>query len=279
MVSVIGYLYSKTLEFYIYIKYKISLRKLQETKEKVICSKIFGEYQNNILYNCSFKTNGEDIDNLEVKTILEEYDFIGQNVEFIIASPFAIKYMDNLQNVGNGDLFNKKVYILDKSIISINNKNWNVEITGVMNDKAFKYSRLNLTIALLSSNSKEIIENITCTTEKLYKENDSLNCFAENEMSGELESASSDLGKDILLVNFLNNSNNKIDFVSRGNRFYKQSRKGLSAGTITAIVLVLTFGLICICGIFLILSKKKDKKYIKEKEIESSSYIMKVPTS
>lgn len=44
-----------------------------------------------------------------------------------------------------------------------------------MNDKTFNYSRINLTIALLSSNSQETIEKISCTTEKLNKENDSLN--------------------------------------------------------------------------------------------------------
>jgi hypothetical protein len=53
-----------------------------------------------------------------------------------------------------------------------------------MNDTTFNYSRINLTIALLSSNSQVKIENISCINEKLYKENDSLNCFAEYEMSG-----------------------------------------------------------------------------------------------
>ena len=110
--------------------------------------------------NCSFETNGEDIYNLEVKGILKEYD-IGQNTEINYASPFAMKFFDNLQNVGNGDLFNKKVYILDQSIISVNNENRNVDIKRVMKDKTFNYSRLNLTIALLSSNSQEIIENIS----------------------------------------------------------------------------------------------------------------------
>ena len=131
------------MEFLIHIQYKIALRKLQEAIiEKVIWSKITGEYQNNILYNCTFKTNGGDIDNLEVKSILKEYDFIGQNAEIIYSSPFAIKYMNNLQNVGNGDLFNKKVYILNQSTVSINNGNWIFDITGVMNDQTFNYSRI-----------------------------------------------------------------------------------------------------------------------------------------
>jgi hypothetical protein len=127
--------------------------------------------------------------------------------------------LDNLQNIENGDLFNKNVYILDQSIISINNENRTVDIIGVMNDATFNYSRINLTIALLSSNSQEKIENISCTAEKLYKENVSLNCFVENEMSGELESAASDLGKDILAVNLLNTSNIKIHFASKNINF------------------------------------------------------------
>ena len=252
-----GYAFSK-LEFFVYIQYKKLLRKLQETvKEKVTCIKMIRENQNNILYNCSFPTNGEDIDNLEVKTILEEYKFIGLDAK-IIFSPFAIKFLDNLQNVGAGDLFDKKVYLLDQSIILINNENWAVDIIGVMNDKTFNYSKVDLTIALLSKNSQEKIENISCTTENLYKENYALNCFAENQLRGELESAISDLGKDILVIYFLNTSN-KIDFVSKnGNRFYKKSNKGLSAGAIIAIALVSTFA-VSVCVILLLL-KKKDKK-------------------
>ena len=130
-----------------------------------------------------------------------------------------------------------------------------------MNDKTFNYSKVDLTIALLSKNSQEKIENISCTTENLYKENYALNCFAENQLRGELYSAISDLGKDILVIYFLNTSN-KIDFVSKnGNRFYKKSNKGLCpgcAGAIIAIALVSTFA-VSVCVILLLL-KKKDKK-------------------
>jgi hypothetical protein len=213
------------------------------------------ENQNNILYNCSFPTNGEDIDNLEVKTILEEYNFTGQDAEIISASPIAIKFWDNLQNVGAGDLFDKKVYLLDQSIILINNENWAIDIIGVMKDKGFNYSKVDLTIALFSNNSQEKIENISCSTQNLYKENDTLNCFAEKEISGELKSAISDLGKDILIVNFVNTSN-KIDFASKnGYRFDKKRNKGLSTGGIIAIALVSTF-VICSTAILLLLKKK-----------------------
>jgi tetrahydromethanopterin S-methyltransferase subunit F len=184
--------------------------------------------------------------------------------------------MDNLQNVGNVDIFNKKVYILDQSIISLNNENWIVDIIGIMNDKTFNYSRINLTIALLSSNSQVKIENISCSTENLYKDNDSLNCFSEKEMRGVLESAASDLGKDILVVNILKTSNNTIDFASNNinNRFYVKRNKRLSSGVIVAIVLVLSFVLI-ITGIMLILLKKRVIEYdTRDKRVDSTLYIM-----
>ena len=45
IVQVRGYVYSKELQFLIYIQYKISLRKLQEASiEKDKCIQILGEY-------------------------------------------------------------------------------------------------------------------------------------------------------------------------------------------------------------------------------------------
>ena len=159
------------------------------------------------------------------------------------------------------------------------NENWIVDIIGVMNDKDFNYSKINLTISLLSSDSKKKIENISCTTEKLYKENVSLNCLAENEMSGKLESAVSDLEKDILVINLLNTSNITINFISRGihNGFYHKSSKRLSKGAIIAIVLVLTFVLI-ITGIMHILFRKKRFEQNIKDDNETSKYIIKKPS-
>ena len=97
-------------------------------------------------------------------------------------------------------------------------------------------------------------------------------------MSGELESAVSYLGKDILLVNLLNTSNNTIDFIARGinNRFYYKSLKGLSKGAIVAIVLVLSFVLI-ITGTMLILFKKKVIEQDNRSKTDSSLYIFNEP--
>lgn len=94
-------------------------------------------------------------------------------------------------------------------------------------------------------------------------------------MSGELESAASDLGKDILIVNFLNISSNKIDFISGDiNRYYKSKSKGLSAGVIIAIVLLLTFVLIITfaCIILILIRKKKKKKILKEASFHIMNY-------
>ena len=148
-----------------------------------------------------------------------------------------------------------------------------------MNDKTFNYSRLNLTIGLLSSNSQEEIESISCTTENLYKENYSLNCFAENEMSGEIESAASDLGKEILVVNFLNTSNNRIDFFSSGinNIFYKKKGKGISKGAIIAIVLSLVLTFILIFAAIMFILYRKEKIEDNKLRAESSIYVFNEP--
>ena len=246
----------------IYIKYKKILRRLQETiTEKVKCVKITQEYQDNMLFNCSFGTSGEDLHNIEINKKLKDFNFTGQDVEIISVSPFAIKYMDNLQNIKDGDLFNKKVYILDKSILSIDNENRQFDITGIMSDNRFNYDKFNLTIAILSSNSQERIENVSCIMEKLNEENYTLHCVSGDEISGELESAASDLGKDILVVNILkssNNANNTDDDFNSNiiNNIHNKKEKGLSAGGIVAIVLVLLF-VVVISGILLVLVKSK----------------------
>ena len=43
--------------------------------------------------------------------------------------------MNNLQNLGNPDLFNKKLYILDKSTNKIDNDKKELNITGIIDDK------------------------------------------------------------------------------------------------------------------------------------------------
>ena len=105
-----------------------------------------------------------------------------------------------------------------------------------------------------------------------------MNCLTENEISGELESAVSDLEKDILVVNLLNTSNNTIDFISRGinNRFYYKRSKGLSKGAIVAIVLVITFVLIITGIMFILFRKQRFEQYIKDNN-ETSLYIINEP--
>ena len=84
LVTITGYIYSNELQFLVSIKYRSILRRLQEkVTEKVKCIKISQEYQNNKLYNCSFKASGEDIDNIEIYKNLKEYNFTGQDVEII----------------------------------------------------------------------------------------------------------------------------------------------------------------------------------------------------
>jgi hypothetical protein len=253
--------YFNEFQFLVYIKYKKILRKLQETiTEKVKCVKMTKEYQDNMLFNCSFGTSGEDLGNIEINKNLKDFNFTGQDVEIISVSPFAIKYMDNLQNIKSGDLFNKKVYILDKSLISIDNENRQFDITGIMSDNRFNYDKLNLTIAFLSSNSQERIEDVSCIVEKLNEKNYTLHCVSRDEISGKLQSAASDLGKDILVVNILkssNNANNTNDFNSIIiNNIHNKKEKGLSAAGIVAIVLVLLFVAV-ISGILLVLIKSK----------------------
>ena len=112
--------YSELLVITMSIRYKTFLRGLQENEsKKVECQLINSGFDNQDKYNCSFETNGEEIDNIQVNS---NFEFPNQNIEVIGISPFASQYMNNLQNLGDVDMFNKKIYIMDEATTIIDNK-------------------------------------------------------------------------------------------------------------------------------------------------------------
>ena len=103
-----------------FVKYKRILRGLQETETRhVKCNKLYLENKNIIRYNCSMETNGWEIENIKINPNLKEFNFDSQDVEIIGVNPDNIILMDILQNAIDKKDFNKKIFILDQSIISI----------------------------------------------------------------------------------------------------------------------------------------------------------------
>ena len=250
--------YSQILIISVKIKYKTILRALQENEsKKAECDLLDENFENQVSYNCSLETNGSEIDNIEVD---KNFEFKDQEVEVIGNTPLAIKYRDNLQNVGDNNIFNKKLYIMDNSVLNIQNSNNEFNITGIINDNSFNYTNLNLTIN--SESAKENVVNIPCNVINNKDNNYTIQCKYNHILISELEGAFSDLGNENLIVNFNDNSNKTIEFAEKEeiltlHKFTaNEKNKGLKAGGIIAIIVSCCVALIIILALFLLLKKK-----------------------
>ena len=225
--------YSEILIITMRIRYKVPLRGLQENdSKKAECQFAESGFDNQDKYNCSLETNGEEIDNIEVDP---NFEFKNQKIEVKGISPFASKYMNNLQNVGDVDIFNKKMYILDEATSNIDNNNNEFSITGTINDENFNYKKLTLTIN--SNEEKNNFYNISCNVLNNAEKNYTLKCSSSNEMKADLNGAFSDLGNENLIVNYKDIPSDTINFSPKLTlRATKKGNKKLGAGGIIAIV-------------------------------------------
>ena len=268
-------IYAKQLIINIHIRYGKLLRGLQENvSTKSVCKLVENEFDNQKKYNCTFETNGEEIENIQIDKNIESGD---GDIEFsdIDISPIGLKYINNLQNVGDSDPFEKKLYILYNSKVVVDNDNNEFNITGNISDNGFNYKNLNLELALLE-NSNEKNGNISCISIDEGENIFTLKCNTDNEMKGQITSAFSNLGNENLLVNFLDSGNNtelnfeqKLPNISKYKyNIYIKSSGGISTGGIIAIIIP-CIAIFVIVSVIVILSLKK-KPNIKENMTISS---------
>lgn len=238
---------------------------MQDSKShKYVCD--LNDSDNDIqpLYNCTLKTN-EEMDNIKIDNI----EFENEDVEIVSISPLGLKYMDNVQNVGNVDNFNKKLFLMDNSTKSIDNKKHELNITGIIDDKNFNINNYKNKIFNLSLNSEyvqEKIVNIKCAFEgQINNKYTKIKCSSNNEVRANLTGAFADLGKENLIINYLNNSKDEINFINNDNingtkiRPAEKKRKGLSKGAIIAICVLCVVTLIIIIIVSIILYKNENK--------------------
>jgi hypothetical protein len=255
--------YAKQLIINIHIRYGKRLRGLQENvSTKSVCKLVENEFDNQKKYNCTFETNGEEIENIQIDKNIESGD---GDIEFsdIDISPIGLKYINNLQNVGDSDPFEKKLYILYNSKVVVDNDNNEFNITGNISDNGFNYKNLNLELALLE-NSNEKNGNISCISIDEGENIFTLKCNTDNEMKGQITSAFSNLGNENLLVSFLGSGNNtelnfeqKMPNISKNKyNIYSKSSGGISTGGIIAIIIP-CIAVLIIFSVILILNLKK----------------------
>ena len=248
--------YSEILIITIKIKYKIINRRLEENEMKQVeCKLVKTTFENQDKYNCSFETNGEEIDNIQINN---NFVFKDQVVEIASKTPLALKYMNNLENVGNSDLFDKKLYILDNATNNIDNDKKEFNITGIIDDKNFNFENLILTISSDMENDKDY--SIPCKVINNKEKNYTLKCNSNDDIKGNLDGAFANLGNENLIVNFVSNSNNKLNFTSPiekiNNIPYKKKKNGISTGGIVAIIVSCVALLVIATGLAFYCKKK-----------------------
>ena len=259
-----------------YIIYKRLFRILQSTKTETAKFKsINSDIKNIIKYNCSFNTSGEDINEIQVNS--NNIYFVGNNISISSISPLAIKYMNNLQDCNNENIFDKNLYILNNSELVQNNKIFN--ITGELKENELNYKNINLEFVLLSENKDTKIENANCSIIKLDQNNNKyrLMCSCNKEMIGDINNAAFSLMEnDNLLVLFKDNINYSLDYTKEVYQIYykKSNKKGLSAGYIVLIILALLVA-ISIISIIIFLSKRKPKLLQNNDQITDNSMTLK----
>ena len=179
------------------IKYKSGvLRVLQDDVEKkeVDCKKVDSKHKKD-KYHCEFES-AKKIENIEV--IEDDFRFTGQKVDIKAWSPLAIKQKKNLQEFGKEDTFNKKLYILESSEKSQDNKS--INIVGKICDKQFEHDTVTLTI-VSSDKTKE--KKVECAIEK-KKQKFNFRCQPKEDIEGPLDGVFGDMDDEQLIVNFKN---------------------------------------------------------------------------
>ena len=243
-----------------YVQYANRLRGLQESvPQKSVCKLVENEFDNQKRYNCTLETDGEDIENIQIdKNITSENKEL--NVSDIDVSPIGSKYINNIQEVGDSDPFEKKLFILDNSKVKVDRYNNEFNITGSMKETGFNYTNFSLELTL-SKFSKEQNENVSCISIDEGGNIYTLKCNTDNDLKGNLKSAFSNLENGNLLVNFLGSAKRvNLNFDKTPNLVIKnKSSGGISTGGIIAIIIPCVIILIAVTLIVIFGLKREPK--------------------
>ena len=252
-----GQIFSHKLIHKIAYQYK-SFRRLQELiEEEIECLLIDSEFSNQVRYNCSINANDKEIEFISSSF---NFTFIGQEVRILSYSSFSIEKSQNLLEISE-NIFDKKLYILDNSLVYLYNNNYKFNINGTMDDETFPYDKIILTLNL--DNHKNKILNTTCSSNK-SDNNYILSCNSTREIKEKIITGFATFENEILFVNVTEQtgfSSSKFNFFST-----KNSSK-ISACAIIGIIIALLVIIISLILLFCYLKKKKGNKSIEESSI------------
>ena len=271
-ISVKNFLFSQKMIFHVLINNNSYLRLLQNYL--VECNKVTND-NIKVKYLCKTEVTNSDIKRI---ICLKDFNFINQNnVKVIGITPIAQRYIDNLQNIEDKDLFDYNIYILNNAI---NNKYDNnlFNISGIISEKPnFGLINLILITNAKSENETTTEEEMDCNIVEIKDLNYALNCSAKENINYDIQSSVSFIDNDnILLINFDNNTNSTLTIENRENfhgRYYRNN-SGLSS---TSLFLILFFStlvpIILFILIFFIIRRKMEKRPFKAMDSISKEII------
>jgi len=276
-------LYSKEVRFPMVITYDKNTNSYIETE--AICTMKESNDSSKVQYLCEVH---EDTTNIKEVKIEPEFNFTSQNnVEIIGVTPFARKFMNDIQSVDEtyNEINKSYVYLMNNSILyRIDNNTF--DIYGLIDglQPRFDNKSLTLMINLYSEENPEI--EAQCVFKKISGNNYSLHCVSNDTFDGYLQSAISFVDNgDIILVNFNNKTESDISIgnktnnnnINNNNKFYPKNDCSCSS-TLKPWAIGLLIGIpilailtCCCCFPFLFLCKRRKRRNRKSiEEVEST---------
>ena len=239
-VSINGFVLSPILIFYVEIISNRILRIL-ENLEAYCLRNDNNEVDDSkeAIYSCTVQTKISKINQIK---IIPDYNFTSQDVEIVGFSPIAQTFLDNLQDVGEGENnFTKtSIYILDHSKINKSDDLF-FNITGIINGTQPNFSSLDFVLKInaeVDNNTQEV--NTNCKIIDIIDNNYTLNCEGEKNVKYNLQTAVSIIENDLLVINFDDGADCQIILDSSSTnygKFYYKKDGGISIGVIVIIIL------------------------------------------
>ena len=256
--------------------YKSSLGIFQYANIETKCKKEDTIINKLVKFECEFNPEKKEIESLEVEG--EDFEFEEQEVYIKACTPKAVKDMKNIILIGDNEISDKKLYILQSAEQKIEDEF--IKIEGQINDKSFKGEHLVLTIL---SSDKGTEEEINCDIKPL-KSKYKFSCTLKNEFEGELDGATGKLDDEILVVNFKKVKDSfikfekstppKKSFQESNEEFNLDDLKGPGMFTINLLIyLIIIIIIILFFFIIYVLSCKIRKPIRLDKQMDESNSI------
>ena len=259
--------FSKKIIITISILFNANLRRLEN--EEVICNIDEANTLPIIGYKCDISSSTSDINRIKI----DDFNFdSNNNIKLVGITPIGKLFMDNIieANEKYGSLLssNITVYILDNSSIC-NKETDQFNICGIINGTKPKSLVKNKNLTLIANGESEQenkTKELNCTVMDIKDDNNyTLNCKSTESLKYFLQNSISIIGDGLLILNFdFNNytdssvtTEEKEEETKISNIIFNNKKsKGLSAGSIIALVLTSIAVLAALIAILLYFRKR-----------------------